>query len=422
MRNFSGLEDIVRNGFCMSCGICVGCADDGIISMAWAENGHLRPRLKRPLTREEDAAVLRLCPGINQSGPFDGPMENKDDVWGELKRVVTAWSADPFVRQESSTGGVMTSVNHYLLDSGRAQFVLQVRGSSQIAHESEPVFIRDPKELLNKSASRYGSSSPLKAIRSALELGEPFAVSLKPCDIAGIRNLQREDSRAQDLIVFTQAMVCGTVPSIQDTFKLMQRNGADVANERPVDLRWRGNGCPGMFAARMPDGREVKATYNELFVDNPWTTQFRCKLCPDAVGMQADLVSADSWPNAFAAYESAGTNVVIARSTIGVEVLAECERLGYLETEAADAAILDYTQPHQTRLRRAFGSRLAGAIAAGAPIPNFTGLGEAATSDQLEPEDMAEVFMGTVERVRKGQADEPTTMDDWENLLQGSSS
>ena len=414
MRRFESLNDIVENGFCLSCGLCKDCAPEGTIEMAWTGNGQIRPQANRPLTVEENAAVLRLCPGINQTGPFDEPMVHGDDVWGEQRRVVMGWAADQEVRFHASTGGAMTAINRYLLESGRVAFVLQVRASDTNAFGSEPVFVRDPNELAAGSPSRYASSSPLAAVRAALELDEPFSVSLKPCDIAGIRNLQREDERARRLIVFTQTFFCGTVPSTDSTMDLLGRHGVDTEREQPQSLRWRGDGCPGPTVAVMPDGRQVVAGYNELFVDNPWTTQFRCKVCPDAIGLQSDITSGDAWPDGVANGESAGTNVIVARTSLGEQVLAECERLGYLETSEAADGVLDAVQPHHASLRRTFGARLAGALVAGTPMPNFTALAEEACAARLSPEQLASVFRGTIERKRAGQGDERTTMEDVE--------
>jgi coenzyme F420 hydrogenase subunit beta len=202
---------------------------------------------------------------------------------------------------------------------------------------------------------------------------------------------------------------------MHDTMALIRRNGGDPELQPPVTLRWRGNGCPGPFVAAMADGSEVTATYNDMWVDNKWTTQFRCKICPDAIGMQADFVAADSWPDAIANGESEGTNVVIARTEIGAEVLAACEREGYLHVEDAGHDILDYTQPHQTRLRQSFGARLAGALVGGVPVPNFNGLAEDVTAAELSPDDLANVFKGTIARVRAGQSDERVVPEDWED-------
>ncbi|MDA1035996.1 MAG: Coenzyme F420 hydrogenase/dehydrogenase, beta subunit C-terminal domain [Chloroflexi bacterium] len=416
MKRFESLRDIVENGYCMSCGLCTGCAPDGVIQMRWSNNGHLRPRTTRDLTIKEEDAIVRICPGINQTGPFNAPLVRGNHVWGELRRVAMSWASDPNVRFRSSTGGVIAAINRYLLESGRVSFILQVRASASNAFESDSVFIHDPDELQTGSQSRYASSAPLTAIHAALEFGEPFAVSLKPCDIAGIRNLQREDERARRLIVFTQSLICGSVPTLEDTLNVLRRAGLDPDREPPKTLQWRGDGCPGPIVATMPDGREVTTTYQDMYYDNPTHTQFRCKICPDSVGLQADIATGDSWPNAEPKGESEGTNVVVAHTEIGIEVLAECERLGYLEVRDAEDRVLDDTQPHQTRLRRSFAARLAGAIVGGTPTPNFTSLAEDTCAAELEPNDLADVFRGSLERVRAGQADESSAMDDWDAI------
>jgi coenzyme F420 hydrogenase subunit beta len=411
VKHFETLKDIVENGFCLSCGLCKELAP-GAIDMRWASNGHIRPQVSRALTPEEDAAIVRVCPGINQTGPFDEPLQRPNAVWGDVRKVVMAWAADPEVRFKASTGGVLSAINRYLLESGRVSFILQVRASESSAADSDPVLIRDPNDLQTGSASRYASSAPLSAIRAALDLNEPFAVSLKPCDIAGVRNLQREDERARRLIKYTQTFYCGTVTSLETTKDFLRREGVDPEKEWPATLRWRGNGCPGPTVAVMPDGREVTGSYNDMWDNNPWTTQFRCKICPDAIGLQADITAGDSWPNSVANGESAGTNAVIARTAVGEEVLAEAVRLGYLETSAAEEADLDFFQPHQVALRRSLGARLAGAMVAGSPTPNFRSMGEEACAADVTPQELARVFQGTVERRRAGQGDESAFIED----------
>jgi coenzyme F420 hydrogenase subunit beta len=197
---------------------------------------------------------------------------------------------------------------------------------------------------------------------------------------------------------------------------VLRRVGTDPIKTQPKAFQWRGNGCPGPMVATMPDGREVTSTYYDMYYDNSYHTQFRCKICPDAVGLQADIATGDSWPNAEPKGESTGTNVVVGRTASGAEVLAECERLGYLTVHDEPETVLDDTQPHQVRLRRTFNSRVAGAIVAGTPTPNFTGLAEDACASALEPAELVSVFQGTVERVRAGQADESSVMDDWEAI------
>ncbi|MCP4471358.1 MAG: hypothetical protein GY815_11850, partial [Gammaproteobacteria bacterium] len=63
------------------------------------------------------------------------PDTRQDNVWGPWRRMVRAWAADPEVRFEGSTGGVLTALAAYLLASKRVDFILHVKTST-----SEPSF------------------------------------------------------------------------------------------------------------------------------------------------------------------------------------------------------------------------------------------------------------------------------------------
>ncbi len=418
---FGSLADIVDNGYCIGCGLCVPLAPAGRIEMVPAPNGHRRPVAAAPIPAAEEAAILRHCPGINLTGPFPPGSPPVNPVWGVEARVATGWASDPELRRRASTGGVMSAVNTHLLRSGRVTFVLQVIPDPSDALHSIPVLVDDPDDLVRGAQSRYASCSPLEAVGRTLDRGEPFAVSLKPCDIAGVRNLQRTDPRARDLVAFTQTMFCGTVPGRDDSLAMLRRRGIDPAepHAEPVAFRWRGDGCPGPTVATLADGTRITATYNELWNDNPWTTQFRCKICPDAVGLQADLATGDCWDDAVPRGESAGTNVVIAHTDLGAEILAECEAAGALTLADADPALLDHTQPHHVLLRQSWMSRVAGATVGGLPAPKFTDLAAEETAELLDADRHAEIFAGALRRVRSGQADERDIPDYGAHRLQG---
>ncbi|MGB0504584.1 MAG: Coenzyme F420 hydrogenase/dehydrogenase, beta subunit C-terminal domain [Pikeienuella sp.] len=411
MRPFSSLNDIVENGYCLSCGLCTQVVEDGALTMALNKGGNVRPRASRELTSAENARIVSICPGVTMNGPFADELTAPDPVWGDIRVTYEGWATDDDTRWRASAGGVMTALNQYLLESGRVAFILQNRAATGDALMSEPVLIRDPAELLTGSQSRYAPSAPLTAINEALALNEPFAVSLKPCDIAGVRNLQRQDRRAAELIKFTQAMFCGTVPSRETTTKMLARKGYSDA---PDTFRWRGDGCPGAARATWKDGRKATATYQEMWTEARWTTQFRCKICPDAIGLHADIATGDFWPGGVPTQETPGENGIIAHTDIGEEILNAAAAAGYLKLKPTDLATIAGTQPHHVRLRQTFSARVAGAAVAGAPFPEFAGMATGRCAGQATADDLAAVFAGTMERVRAGQADEISEFDDWE--------
>ncbi|MEM6549544.1 MAG: Coenzyme F420 hydrogenase/dehydrogenase, beta subunit C-terminal domain [Pseudomonadota bacterium] len=405
MRAFRGLADITAHGYCMGCGLCTTVAP-GAIAMELEPEGQIRPRAKRRLTEAEEARIVSLCPGVSVNGPFEAPMQNPDPVWGDALRVVEGWATDRETRFRASAGGVMTAVNRYLLESGKAAFILQVAAGGPDALTSRPVLIRDPDDLLTGSQSRYGACAPLTLIEEALDLGEPFAVSLKPCDVAGVRNLQRQDPRARDLIVHTIAMFCGTVPDRSSSWDFLRRRQIDPCENPPTAFRWRGNGCPGPTVATMADGRAVEGSYNEMWTDNPYSTQFRCKICPDAVGLQSDIATGDIWDNAVPTGETPGENAIIAHTAVGLEVLNACEAEGRLTLHDAETDRLSQVQPHHLRLRQTWPARVAAAAVAGLPVPQFEALAAEDCTAQVSHEDLAETFRGTLARIQAGQGSE----------------
>ena len=184
---FHSVQQIVEQGYCVSCGLCEALSE-GAVPMQFLTSGQLRPNPAQ-ITPEVEAQILEICPGINVTGPFEVPLQNPDPIWGDLRDVVMGWASDAETRFRSSAGGVMTALNRFALETSRADFILQVAASPDDVIGSEPVFIRNPEDLLTGSQSRYAPTAPLSAILKALETSERFVVSLKPCDIAGVRNL-----------------------------------------------------------------------------------------------------------------------------------------------------------------------------------------------------------------------------------------
>ncbi len=334
-----------------------------------------------------------------------------DSVWGEHRRVARGHATDPYLRFHASSGGVMTAVNRFLLRTGEVSFVLQTKPDPGSALGTVAAVCRDEDSLMLAGGSRYASSAPLAAVRSALEIGEPFAVSLKPCDISGLRNLQRFDSRARELIRFTQAMFCGTVPSLFASRAFFERRNIDMAADPPEEFRWRGRGCPGPTWAVMPDGRVLEGTYNELWDENPWTTQFRCKICPDAIGLCADMAVGDDWLGGLPQGEDDGWNALIAHTETGLRILDACEKAGDLTLFDVDVRHLDDVQPHHLRLRQGLSSRLAACAKAGLPKPEFHHLALDDCQAALSVDERNREYQGTLRRLMAGHGDSDQLAD-----------
>ncbi|MCX7867434.1 MAG: Coenzyme F420 hydrogenase/dehydrogenase, beta subunit C-terminal domain [Limisphaera sp.] len=129
---------------------------------------------------------------------------------------------------------------------------------------------------------------------------------------------------------------CAETPSTQATLQLLARLG--VHAREVEDLRYRGLGWPGSFAA-WREGDDLPAAqmpYREswgfLQAYRPWAT----RLWPDGTGELADISCGDPW------YEepdgkNPGFSLVVVRTERGRQILHEAMKAGYLDLRPAEA-------------------------------------------------------------------------------------
>jgi coenzyme F420 hydrogenase subunit beta len=242
--------------------------------------------------------------------------------------------------------------------------------------------------------------------------GLRVAVVAKPCDISAIRALQRRDPRARDLIRYALTIFCGGVPSHHMANDIVRSHGLDPGE---VSLfRFRGEGWPGPLRTVARDGRTFDVDYDTAWYDPsvPWTydMQWRCKICPDAIGEVADVACPDGWlmeGGRPVHRESDGVNLVIARTEAGRRLVERARAAGYLETAPCSPAELDamHRDHHPRKLTapaRALGMRLAGS-----PSLRIRRYRAFAVTRRAGARAAASAAIGSFRRVRRGAAREP---------------
>ena len=101
MQHPNSLREIVENGLCIGCGLCQSIAGFERVEMVMVDPpGRLRPKIKQPLDRKTEDAILAACPGARIDEPVD-PKRHGQDVkvdpsFGPWHRV---WGAMPRTRR-----------------------------------------------------------------------------------------------------------------------------------------------------------------------------------------------------------------------------------------------------------------------------------------------------------------------------------
>jgi coenzyme F420 hydrogenase subunit beta len=341
MTKFPDLKTIVINGLCTGCGLCESIAGREQVEMALTSASRMRPQEKRPIDDSGMEKIRAVCPGIALTGPDENQVEDcgvMHDLWGPIRTMHRGWSTDEDIRFRSAAGGGMTALACYLLETARVDAIVHVRASRERPMETDAIVSTTPEEVRSGSQSRYGPAAPLVNIMQLLDQGTRMAVLAKPCDVAAIRKLAKIDSRVESQIPYLITIFCGGVPTIETAKKIADYQG--ISPEEIAVFRWRGNGWPGPTHIETHDGREYDLTYRKVWFSNdvPWKydVQFRCKICPDAIGELADVCCPDSWimvDGKPVHDEAPGENLFIARTKRGQELVAAAAASGAIHLD-----------------------------------------------------------------------------------------
>ncbi|MFP7760255.1 Coenzyme F420 hydrogenase/dehydrogenase, beta subunit C-terminal domain [Marisediminicola sp. LYQ85] len=318
---------------------------------------------------------------------------------GPYLGVWRSWATDPEVRWAGSSGGVLTALSAWLIDSGRAARSTGARSAAN-PRRSVPVTITTKRDALAAAGSRY---TPVAGLANADVLRSDTAVTCKPCEASALSTLAPLLSTDGSETPIILSFFCAGTPSAHATDALLAE--LDVSPVDAVDELWyRGRGWPGRFTAASR-GRTVSADY-----DTSWgktlgpTTQWRCKVCPDGVGESADVVAADYWRVDSRGYpeftDGDGDGALIARTPRGLAIIEAAVDAGVIHVEPVPMATLAAVQPLQDKRRRLLAARTLGSLLAGRAVPRYRGFGLISLS-VAQPRRALEAARGTFRRVRR---------------------
>ena len=349
MTAFPDLQTIVSHGLCASCGLCESIAGRKRVEMKLTSFAQMRPQVREDLDEATMAKIRAVCPGITVTGPDPEQVADKGvmhDIWGPIRTMHRGWSTNEDLRFASAAGGAMTALGCFLLETGEVDAVVHVRASKERPFETDALVSRTPEEVRSGAQSRYGPAAPLRHVMDLLDQGLRFAVLAKPCDVAAIRNLGKVDPRVEGQIPYLVTIFCGGLPTEQTARKVAGYHG--VSAEEVSVFRWRGNGWPGPTHVETHDGRVYDLSYDFVWYTErvPWSydIQFRCKVCPDAIGELADVSCPDSWVMVDGKpihAEADGANLFIARTRQGEKLVAAAAAAGAIHLDPFTIEELD---------------------------------------------------------------------------------
>jgi coenzyme F420 hydrogenase subunit beta len=150
---------------------------------------------------------------------------------------------------------------------------------------------------------------------------------------------------------------CAGTPNTNGTLDLFRK--MDVKTEEVKQLRYRGNGWPGLFKAQYSYEKKSKSIkYIESWLELQKYRPFRCHLCPDGLGQVADIACGDAW-HRYRDDCNPGQSIVLIRTQKGKEILRGAMDKNYINLTRIDKSLVIEAQGLIKRKPEIFGRLLA---------------------------------------------------------------
>ena len=400
MSRISSVRQVVASRLCLGCGACAYvCPEQKIRLVDFVEEG------VRPVIETDHCAhctdCLQVCPGFENDhteiNRQPGVMPELTEYCGPVLEIWEGHATDEEIRFAGSSGGAISALALYCLEKEAMHGVLHIGMNPCDAMRNETKLSRNRAELLANTGSRYAPASACDGLHR-IETAPARCVFIgQPSEVTALCKAEKMRPALREKVGLTISFFCAGAPARKGTLELIRKLGLDPAQVE--DLRYRGNGWPGMFAVRLKGeskpARQITYAESWGFVQafRPLSTH----LCPDGSGEDADISCGDPWYREVKEGER-GSSLVIVRTERGRRILREAMAAGYLSLTPASAQKLLDSQRNLMAKRGAIGGRIAMMKAMGLAVPRLRGFSLFKNWWRLSFDEKLRSTLGTIRR------------------------
>jgi coenzyme F420 hydrogenase subunit beta len=332
-----------------------------------------------------DLGALAVCPGAGaEPKPVPAPPAQADTPcatqWGSVLEIWEGHAADPDMRWRGSSGGAVTALAAFALESGAAEGVVHVRQSPTDALLNESTISTSRQELVAAAGSRYAPASPCDRLDDIAASTGPLVFIGKPCDVQAAAAAAERHPQIARNIALTISIFCAGTPSTNGSRALIAALGVP-AGAKLTGIRYRGEGWPGEMAATYLSPTGEALTTRSISYEEGWGEilqkhrQWRCQLCADHIGEFADISVGDPWDKPRASNDRRGSSLIVVRSARGRAFLRKAIAAGIISAAPRPLHSQAAAQPNLARTRHILFGRLMGLRILGLAAPRYSGWG-----------------------------------------------
>ncbi len=398
-KDINNVNDIVRWRLCVGCGACAALCPEQAIRLVDIPTRGIRVIADIEKCRQ-CSTCLKICPaiGICQDETSTNDIRKLSKAWGPVLEVWEGCASDFEIRFKGSSGGAVTALCLYMLESGSASSVLHIGTQKSSPLHSTPIISKTRSELIDKTGSRYAPAPTCVGFNLINERNGPIVFVGKPCDVVALSKSRRVDPQLDSCIAGTISIFCAGTPATAGTYQILSE--MRIKAEQVKEFRYRGCGWPGMTRA-VEKGSEAPQC---MTYEKAWGQilskfgQFRCRLCPDSTGQFADISCGDPWYRTIRPHDP-GHSLILVRSEVGRKIIRGAIAGGHITAERVEPSTVWRSQRALLKRKRHLWARLTALRLMHVPVPEYSGFSLFANWLELSFVDKVRSFAGTFRRI-----------------------
>ena len=208
-RALRSLAQIIDNGLCHRCGSCVGICPTGVLGLGDTSY----PTIDNLSACTDCDLCVKVCPGDE----FDfhqhhqdkfGSAGNMESTHGEFIQGLIAHSNDPYIQENSTSGGLVTEILLNLLAQDKIDGAVVIVSDEDRIWMGKPIIARTREEILSAMKSKYAISPTNSVFSQIREVEGRYALVGLPCQIHGFLKAAELDRKLKERVVYTVGIFC----------------------------------------------------------------------------------------------------------------------------------------------------------------------------------------------------------------------
>lgn len=330
------IENVVKNEFCIGCGVCSGACPHDLFNMEMNESGIFQPSMKTECKLVNCNLCVTSCPFWNQdsnetvlSNEIFGSKEDAkfDQYIGNYEHLYSGFVTNNRFRESRSSGGLATWLLVKLINLEEIDHVICVTSTPNQDTFFKFSALDNTDEVLKASRSCYYPVEISQMIKFISKNPGKYAITGIPCYIKAIRLLMKRNKIIAQRVKFLFGLVCGQSQNKYFVDYLYSMVGGNKSDLSEVIFRTKNPKRPasdyGVKFVSSKNYSDVEVLWNEGMGAVWKEGYFRpeaCNYCDDIFAELADITFMDAWLPQFS-HDNAGTNLVITRNQRLEEVL-----------------------------------------------------------------------------------------------------